>query len=133
MKIFVFCIICNTNWHIILFIMLSLCLVIINVVTKSVIWEGRSARMRLWYSGLPFVKSLGLGVVLETSVLDHELHALKEGSGDGGRLFAQQDVDGFGRRHAELAAATEVVGAALGVFAVHQTIYTYSVDNRNLG
>lgn len=75
-------------------------------------------------SGLPLIEGLGLGVVLQTAVLDHELHALEEGSGDGGRLFTQQDVDGFRRRHAELTAAAEMMRTTLRVLTVHQSICT---------
>lgn len=67
---------------------------------------------------LPFVKRFHLRVVLQTSLVDQEFHALEERRGDCRRLFSQQNVNWFGRRHAELVGRAGSLCTALGVFAV---------------
>jgi hypothetical protein len=73
--------------------------------------------------GLPLVKSLLTGIVLQTTVVNQEFHSLEERGRDSGRLLPQQDVDGLGCGDAELAAATDAVGAALGIGAVDEPVY----------
>lgn len=73
-------------------------------------------------SHIPFVERLEARVVLQASLVNQELHALKEGGRDGWRLFPQQDVDGFGRAHTQLAHATRGILATFGVLAVHESI-----------
>lgn len=76
--------------------------------------------MCTWH--LPLVKSLLTRIVLQTTVVNQELHSLEEGGRDRGRLLSEQDVDGLGRRDAQLRAATGAVRAALGIGAVHETV-----------
>ena len=72
----------------------------------------------------PLVESLLLGVALQAAVLDDEPHPLVEAGGDGGRLLAQQDVDGGGDGVAELGVLAGGVLATLGVLTVHQAVCT---------
>lgn len=67
---------------------------------------------------LPFVKRFHLRVVLEAPLVDQELHALEERGGDCRWLFSQQNVNWFGRRHAELVRRAGSLCTALGVFTV---------------
>lgn len=59
---------------------------------------------------------------MKTSFFDEELHALVEGSRDGRRLFAQQDVDGLGGRDAERRFLAVTRGATVRVLAVQQAV-----------
>lgn len=43
---------------------------------------------------LPGIEGTAVGVILDGTFLHDEAHALEEGGGDSGRLFAQEDVDG---------------------------------------
>lgn len=73
-------------------------------------------------ANIPFVERLQSGVVLQTALVDDELHALEERGGDCWWLLPQQNVDRLGRTHAQLAEATGRILAALGVLAVHETV-----------
>ena len=71
---------------------------------------------------LPLVEALLLGIALKALVLDDEAHSLVEGGRDGGRLFAEQDVDGRGHGVAELRALAGRRFTALRVLTDHQTV-----------
>ena len=72
---------------------------------------------------LPLVEDLGLGEVLQRVVLNQELHLLKERGGGGGRLVAEQQVDGGGRSgHEQLGPVAGDVVTALWVLAVLQAV-----------
>lgn len=74
-------------------------------------------------SDLPFIERILFGVALKTSFFDKEFHALVERSRYGRWLFAQQDVDGFGRRDAERRFLAVASGATIRVLAVQKTVF----------
>lgn len=76
--------------------------------------------MRL--GNIPLVERLLTSIVLQTTVVNQEFHSLKERSRDRGWLLPQQDIDGLGRRNAQLTAAAHAVRAALGISAIHKAV-----------
>lgn len=77
---------------------------------------------RLWeYS--PFGVFVHVGVALYGVFFDEELDALVEGGGDGGRLFAQKDLDGVVGREAHDVLGAFGPAAAFRVRAVRHAIF----------
>lgn len=71
---------------------------------------------------LPLIEVVLLGVVLQTGLLNEELHPFEERGRDRGRLLPQEDVDRLRGRDAELRATTDVIRTALGVFTVNEAV-----------
>lgn len=71
---------------------------------------------------IPFVECLQTGVVLQTALIDQELHAFEEGGSNRWWLFAKQNVNGLWCTDAQLAHATRWILTAFRILTIDQTI-----------
>lgn len=72
---------------------------------------------------LPLIECLEFGVILKAALVNDEFHAFEEGGGNGGRLLAEEDVDGLWTCDAQLIRHAGRLRTTFGILAISQTVW----------